>query len=64
LPAALLVLSHPDTWHLKDRTYVSAQQIIDRLGSFAPAPDAPGSAPQALIEQSLTCVKWSDVAIG
>src|SRR5436190_21258643 len=27
----------PDTWHLKDGTYVSAQQVIDRLGSFAPA---------------------------
>ena len=26
-----------DTWHLKDGTYVSAQQVIDRLGSFAPA---------------------------
>jgi pyruvate formate lyase activating enzyme len=28
---------NPDTWHLKDGTYVSAQQVIDRLGSFAPA---------------------------
>jgi pyruvate formate lyase activating enzyme len=28
---------NPDTWHLKDGTYISAQQIIDRLGSFAPA---------------------------
>ena len=27
---------NPDTWHLKDGTYVSAQQVIDRLGSFAP----------------------------
>jgi len=26
---------NPDTWHLKDGTYVSAQQVIDRLGSFA-----------------------------
>jgi pyruvate formate lyase activating enzyme len=28
---------NPDTWHLKDGTYVSAQHVIDRLGSFAPA---------------------------
>ncbi|HEY7299266.1 MAG TPA: pyruvate formate-lyase-activating protein [Xanthobacteraceae bacterium] len=28
---------NPDTWHLKDGTYVSAQQVIDRLGSFTPA---------------------------
>jgi pyruvate formate lyase activating enzyme len=28
---------NPDTWHLKDGTYVSAQAVIDRLGSFAPA---------------------------
>jgi pyruvate formate lyase activating enzyme len=28
---------NPDTWHLKDGTRVSAQQVIDRLGSFAPA---------------------------
>ena len=28
---------NPDTWHLKDGTYVSAKQVIDRLGSFAPA---------------------------
>src|SRR5579859_227397 len=28
---------NPDTWHLKDGTYVSAQQVIDRLGSFAHA---------------------------
>jgi pyruvate formate lyase activating enzyme len=28
---------NPDTWHLKDGTYVSAQQVIDRLGDFAPA---------------------------
>jgi pyruvate formate lyase activating enzyme len=26
---------NPDTWHLKDGTYVSAQQVLDRLGSFA-----------------------------
>jgi pyruvate formate lyase activating enzyme len=28
---------NPDTWHLKDGTCVSAQQVIDRLGAFAPA---------------------------
>jgi pyruvate formate lyase activating enzyme len=28
---------NPDTWHLKDGTYVSAQTVIDRLSSFAPA---------------------------
>jgi len=28
---------NPDTWHLKDGTYVSARQVIDRLGAFAPA---------------------------
>ena len=28
---------NPDTWHLKDGTYVSAQQVLDRLRSFATA---------------------------
>jgi pyruvate formate lyase activating enzyme len=28
---------NPDTWHLKDGTNVSAQQVIDRLRAFAPA---------------------------
>jgi pyruvate formate lyase activating enzyme len=28
---------NPDTWHLKDGTYVSVQTVIDRLESFAPA---------------------------
>jgi pyruvate formate lyase activating enzyme len=28
---------NPDTWHLKDGTYVSAQQVIERLRVFAPA---------------------------
>ena len=28
---------NPDTWHLKDGTYVSADQVIDRLKGFAPA---------------------------
>ena len=26
---------NPDTWHLKDGTYVSARQVLDRLASFA-----------------------------
>src|ERR1044072_2796237 len=28
---------NPDTWHLKDGTYVSAQQVLNRLSQFAPA---------------------------
>ena len=28
---------NPDTWHLKDGTYVSADQVLRRLGDFAPA---------------------------
>jgi pyruvate formate lyase activating enzyme len=28
---------NPDTWHMKDGTYISAQQVIDRLAGFAPA---------------------------
>ena len=28
---------NPDTWHLKDGTRVSVRQVLDRLGSFAPA---------------------------
>src|SRR5262245_39993795 len=28
---------NPDTWHLKDGTRISAQQVLDRLGSFASA---------------------------
>jgi len=28
---------NPDTWHLKDGTYVSAQQVLDRLSGFAQA---------------------------
>jgi len=28
---------NPDTWHLKDGTYVSTQQILDRLSGFASA---------------------------
>ena len=28
---------NPDTWHLKDGTYISSKQVTDRLSSFAPA---------------------------
>jgi len=28
---------NPDTWHLKDGTYVSAEQVLRRLGNFAPS---------------------------
>src|SRR3954469_14823043 len=28
---------NPDTWHLKDGTYISAEHVIRRLGDFAPA---------------------------
>jgi pyruvate formate lyase activating enzyme len=28
---------NPDTWHLKDGTYVSAQNVLERLSKFAPA---------------------------
>lgn len=28
---------NPDTWHLKDGTYVSAQQVLERLAGFASA---------------------------
>jgi pyruvate formate lyase activating enzyme len=28
---------NPDTWHLKDGTYIAAQEVIDRLAKFATA---------------------------
>ena len=28
---------NPDTWHLKDGTYVSAEHVLRRLGDFAPS---------------------------
>jgi pyruvate formate lyase activating enzyme len=28
---------NPDTWHLKDGTYVSVRKVLDRLSDFAPA---------------------------
>jgi pyruvate formate lyase activating enzyme len=33
---------NPDTWHLKDGTYVSAQHVLDRLEGFASAIQALG----------------------
>ena len=36
-PLRCLYCHNPDTWHLKDGTYVSAQQVLDRLAGFAPA---------------------------
>ena len=40
LSAAMHVLPQPGHWHLKDGTYVSAQQVLDRLARFAPAIEA------------------------
>src|ERR1700758_3792078 len=37
---------NPDTWHLKDGTYVSLQQVLHRLGSFAPALVSVGGGPR------------------
>lgn len=28
---------NPDTWHLKDGSYMPVQQVLDRLGDFAPS---------------------------
>jgi pyruvate formate lyase activating enzyme len=28
---------NPDTWHLKDGSYMSVRQVLDRLGDFAPS---------------------------
>lgn len=28
---------NPDTWHLKDGTYISSKQVLDRLAGFTPA---------------------------
>ncbi len=50
---------NPDTWHLKDGTYVSAQTVLDRLGSFAPALRALGggltiSGGEPLVQSAFT----------
>src|SRR6516164_5809358 len=33
---------NPDTWHLKDGTYVAVDQVLRRLGDFAPSIQALG----------------------
>ena len=33
---------NPDTWHLKDGTYVSVDQVLSRIGDFAPSIQALG----------------------
>src|SRR5271170_6438404 len=50
---------NPDTWHLKDGTYVSAQTVLDRLGTFAPALRALGggltiSGGEPLVQSAFT----------
>lgn len=50
---------NPDTWHLKDGTYVSAQQVVERLSGFAPALKALGggltiSGGEVLVQQAFT----------
>ena len=50
---------NPDTWHLKDGTYVSAQQVLDRLASFASAVKALGggltiSGGEAMVQLAFT----------
>jgi pyruvate formate lyase activating enzyme len=50
---------NPDTWHLKDGTYVSAQQVLDRLASFASAIKALGggltiSGGEAMVQLAFT----------
>jgi len=50
---------NPDTWHLKDGTYVSAQQVLDRLSSFASATKALGggltiSGGEAMVQLAFT----------
>jgi pyruvate formate lyase activating enzyme len=50
---------NPDTWHLKDGAYVSAQQVIDRLSGFASALKALDggltiSGGEVLVQQAFT----------
>jgi len=50
---------NPDTWHLKDGTYVSAEQVLQRLGTFAPALRSVGggltiSGGEAMVQQAFT----------
>src|SRR3954469_8176422 len=50
---------NPDTWHLKDGTYVSADQVLRRLADFAPSIQALGggliiSGGEAMVQRSFT----------
>ena len=47
-PAACCAATYchnPDTWHLKDGTYVSVDHVLRRLGDFAPTLRQPGRRP-------------------
>jgi pyruvate formate lyase activating enzyme len=50
---------NPDTWHLKDGTYVSAEHVVSRLASFAPALRSLGggltiSGGEAMVQRDFT----------
>jgi pyruvate formate lyase activating enzyme len=50
---------NPDTWHLKDGTYVSAEQVLRRLADFAPSILALGggltiSGGEAMVQRGFT----------
>jgi pyruvate formate lyase activating enzyme len=50
---------NPDTWHLKDGTHVALEQVVTRLGHFAPALRAMGggltiSGGEALVQAAFT----------
>jgi pyruvate formate lyase activating enzyme len=50
---------NPDTWHLKDGTYVSAEQVLRRLADFAPSIQALGggltiSGGEAMVQLAFT----------
>jgi pyruvate formate lyase activating enzyme len=50
---------NPDTWHLKDGTYVSAEQVLKRLGDFAPSLRSLGggltiSGGEAMVQMAFT----------
>src|SRR6187399_2860195 len=50
---------NPDTWHLKDGTYVSAEHVLSRLGDFAPSIQALGggltiSGGEAMVQRAFT----------
>jgi pyruvate formate lyase activating enzyme len=50
---------NPDTWHLKDGTYVSTDQVLRRLADFAPSIQALGggltiSGGEAMVQRAFT----------